>query len=268
MTPRPRAALDDVGRRIRHNILEIAESSGHGHIPTCFSVIECLRAIYAVMRHNPGDPKWAGRDLFILSKGHAALGYYGVLAELGYFDIEEVRRFGNYGCRFGCHADRTKVPGAEVSTGSLGHGIGVATGMALGAKIAGTDQRVFTLVGDGESNEGSVWEAIMVAVDHGLDNLTIVYDDNRSQGRCLAIPNPTERLRAFGCDVTTVPGHDLSALSRALERRPGKVNALVAETQKGYGCRTLVENMYEWHRKSPDAAQLAQLTEELNAWPL
>ncbi len=268
LTPRASYPLDEPGQRIRKHILEIAHSSGHGHVPTCFSVIECIRAVYTIMRHDPANPKWSERDIFILSKGHAALGYYGVLAEFGYYDIDEVRRFGNYGCNFGCHADRHKVPGAEASTGSLGHGIGIALGMALGAKISGSDQRIFTLIGDGEANEGSVWEAIMVAVSQELGNFTIIYDDNRSQGRCLSIPNPAERLHAFGCEVSVVPGHDINALSDVLAKKPGKVHAVVAKTQKGYGCRTLVDNMYEWHRKSPDEAMLEQLIGELNAWPV
>ena len=258
--------MTEAAKRIRRHILDISTASGHGHIPTCFSVIEAVLAVYGAMHHDPGDPGWSERDLFVLSKGHAALGHYCVLAELGYFDIAEVRGFGTYRSRFGCHADRTKIPGIEVSTGSLGHGIGVATGMALGLKLAKSDRRVFTLVGDGESNEGTVWEAIMVAADQGLDNLTIIIDDNKSQGRCLAIPNPAERLAAFGCDVVAAPGHDLEALSAALVRRPGKPNAVVAQTRKGFGCRTLVDNMYEWHRRSPDAATLAKLLEEIDAW--
>ncbi len=258
--------MNEVSKRIRRNILEASHASGHGHIPTSFSVIEAILAVYGVMRHDPKNPKKEDRDIFILSKGHASLGYYCVLAELGYVDMAEVRGFGSFGTRFGCHPDRMKVPAIEVSTGSLGHGIGVAVGMAMGLKIRGSDRRVFVLVGDGESNEGTVWEAVMVATDRGLDNLTIIYDDNKSQGRCLSIPNPGERLASFGCDVVAAPGHDLAALTEALARRPGKVNALVAQTTKGWGCETLSSNMYEWHRRSPDAATLPKLVEELDAW--
>lgn len=260
--------MNEVAKRIRRNILETSYASGHGHIPTSFSVVEVMLAIYGVMRHDPKNPGRDDRDIFILSKGHASLGYYCVLAELGYVDMAEVRGFGSFGTRFGCHPDRMKVPGVEVSTGSLGHGIGVAVGMAMGLKVRGSDRRVFTLVGDGEANEGTVWEAIMVASDRRLDNLTIVYDDNKSQGRCLSIPNPAERLASFGCYVRIAPGHDVDALASALTRRPGTVNTLVAQTQKGYGCQTLADNIYEWHRKSPDAAILPKLVEELNAWAL
>ncbi|MBB4267476.1 transketolase [Roseospira visakhapatnamensis] len=257
MTPNPTA--------LRAEILRIAHDSGHGHVPTCFSIVEMLCAVYGVMRHDPARPEWDGRDLFVLSKGHASLAHYVVLGALGYYDPGPVARFGNRGTMFGCHADRLKVPGVEVSTGSLGHGIGLATGMALAEKILGTDRRVYTLVGDGESNEGTVWEAVMVAVDRGLDNLTLLYDDNRSQGRALQIPNPAERLAAFGCDTVGVDGHDVAALTQALTRPARGVRAVVARTVKGKGCRTLEDNMYEWHRKSPDAETLAKLLEELHA---
>jgi transketolase len=149
--------------RVRELILRSSMASGHGHIPTCFSVVEMLLAVYATMRHNPNNPQWSERDFFVLSKGHAALGHYAVLAEQGYFDPDELKSFGAAHSRFGCHADRFKVPGIEVSCGSLGHGIGVATGMALALKLRQSPRRVFTLIGDGEANEGSVWEAIMVA---------------------------------------------------------------------------------------------------------
>jgi transketolase len=260
--------MDEVSRRIRSHILDISESSGHGHVPTCFSIIEILRAIYQVMRHEPKNPQLENRDLFILSKGHAALGHYCVLAEEGYFDIADVFQFGAYGSRFGCHADRHKVPGVEVSTGSLGHGISVAAGMALGLKIAGSKRRVFTLVGDGESNEGTVWETLMVASDQKLDNLTVIFDNNKSQGRCLSIPNLTDRVRSFGADVVQVPGHDMKQLTESLQQRPGHLNAVIAESEKGYGCKTLIKNMYEWHRRSPDRDMLITLKEELHAWPL
>ncbi len=252
-------------RKIRADILAISHKSGHGHIPTCFSVIEALVAVYSTIRHDPSRPDWPDRDLFVLSKGHAALGHYCTLAEFGYFDVAEVERFGGFDSRFGCHADRFKVPGVEVSTGSLGHGIGVAVGMALAEKIKGGGRRVVTLVGDGESNEGSVWEATMVAADRGLDNLTIIYDHNQSQRRCLQIPNPGERFAAFGCAVSEENGHDAAALGEALKAHHPKPHAVIAHTVKGYGCKTLVDEVFAWHRRSPDAATLARLMEELDA---
>ncbi len=253
-------------RDIRRAILRVAHASGHGHVPTCFSVVESLLATYDVLRHDPANPHWPDRDLFVLSKGHAALGYYCVLAQRGYFPLDEVFAFGAHGSRFGCHADRFKVPGVEASTGSLGHGIGLAAGMALAARIAGTDRRVVTLIGDGESNEGTVWEAVMVAVDRGLDNLAIIYDHNKSQTRCLMIPNPGERFAAFGCAVAEVDGHDRAALAAALREPATAPKVIVADTRKGWGCRALVDEMFAWHRRSPTAGELAELLEDLDAW--
>lgn len=252
-----------VCRDIRKNILRIAKLSGHGHIPTCFSIVEILYAVYSTIRHNPKEPAWDGRDIFILSKGHASLAHYFILAEVGYFKKEKVDTFGAFMSDFGCHADRHKVPGIEASTGSLGHGIGLATGMALGLKIRKSDRRVFTLIGDGESNEGSVWEAVMVAESLKLDNLTIIYDNNMSHSRGLQIRNPSERFRGFGCEVVEVNGHDVEAIQKELVKKSDTVRVVVANTIKGCGCRTLVENQYEWHRKSPSEQEFMCLMEEV-----
>jgi transketolase len=252
-------------KKIRHDILIASRASGHGHIPTSFSIVEMLYATYRAMKHNPADPHSPDRDIFILSKGHGALGFYCVLANAGYFPVEEVKTFGAYLSKYGCHPDRRKVAGVEASTGSLGHGIGIAVGMALAFKLQRSPRRVFTLFGDGEANEGSTWEAIMVAVNLGLPNLTILLDFNKSQVRSLQIPNPAERLKAFGCDVHDVGGHDVAGLLAALQAPTRGVKAIVANTIKGYGCRTMEENMFEWHRKSPDAAQYDALLRELDA---
>ena len=252
-------------RDIRRSILCASKASGHGHIPTSFSVVEMLYAVYATMRHDPRRPDWPERDLFVLSKGHAALGLYAVLAHHGYFDVAELDTFGAFRSRLGCHPDRFKVPGAEVSTGSLGHGIGLAAGMALATQLRGSSRRVFTLVGDGEANEGTVWEALMVASHRRLAALTVLFDDNGSQVRSLQIPNLAERVAAFGCDVVEVDGHDVDALRAALATPAPTVRAVVAHTTKGWGCPTLADNMLEWHRKSPDDAQLARFLEELDA---
>ena len=259
------ARLTQAGRQIRKNILEASRASGHGHIPTSFSIIEMLCAVYETMRHDPKNPSCLDRDIFILSKGHAALGYYATLSQYGYLPAEELKTFGAFESRLGCHADRLKVPGVEVSTGSLGHGIAVAVGLALASKIAGRSQRIFTLVGDGESNEGSVWESVMVAVNLRLDNLTILFDANNSQIRSLQISNPADRFRAFGCDTVEVNGHDTGELKKALLSPNTNVRAVIGRTVKGHGCRTLSENIFEWHRKSPSAEELPLLLAELEA---
>jgi len=250
-------------REIRNSILVASAASGHGHIPTSFSVIEMMCAAYETIRHNPRDPKWPERDIFILSKGHAALGFYAVLAHYGYFPVEELKTFGAFQSRLGCHPDRLKVPGAELSTGSLGHGIGVAVGMALAFKIQNSPRRVVTLIGDGEANEGSVWESVMVASDLKLNNLTVMLDFNHSQVRSLQIPNPTDRFISFGCDTQEVNGHDLEGLKTALVRPAETVKAIVARTVKGHGCTTLSNNVFEWHRKSPKAEEFDALMREL-----
>jgi transketolase len=252
-------------KEIRKDILKISKASGHGHIPTCFSIVEILYTLYNTMLHNPADPHWKDRDLFVLSKGHAALAQYVTLAHFGYFPVDKVYSFGSFMSDFGCHADRFKVPGIEVSTGSLGHGIGVATGMALACKITGTSRRIFTLIGDGESNEGSVWEAILVAVNQNLNNLTIIYDNNMSHERGLQIRNPGAHFRGFGCDVVEVSGHDVDALQEILKAKSEIVRVIVANTIKGYGCKTLADNQYAWHRRSPNDAELEILLKELDA---
>ncbi len=252
-------------REIRKNILHASKASGHGHIPTCFSVIEMLCAVYETMKHDPAKPEWPERDVFILSKGHAALGFYAVLAHYGYLKVDELKTYGAFKSRLGCHPDRLKVPGVEASTGSLGHGIGIAVGMALAFRLQDSSRRVFTLIGDGESNEGSVWEAVMVAVNLQLNNLTILLDSNQSQVRSLPIPNPAERFAAFGCDTIETDGHDLAALKSALAKPGTTAKAVVAHTIKGYGSKTLQDNMFEWHRKSPNPEQFEQFVKELEA---
>lgn len=251
---------------VRRHILECSAASGHGHIPTSFSVVEMILATYAQMRHFPDRPRSPERDIFILSKGHAALGYYCCLAELGYFPWEQVKTFGQAGTRFGCHPDRLKCEGVEVSSGSLGHGIAVGVGMALAFRIQKNQRRVFALVGDGEANEGSVWESIMIAADRQLSNFTVLYDHNRSQTRCLQIENPAERFTSFGSHVVEVDGHDLSQIAAALKTESGpRPKVIVCRTVKGFGSATLASHVFEWHRRSPKAAELDLLIGELNA---
>ena len=257
--------MESICKKIRKDILYISKISGHGHIPTCFSIVEILYAIYDSMKHNAKNPTWEQRDIFILSKGHAALAHYCTLARFGYFNIKRVESYGAYKSDFGCHVDRMKVRGVEVSTGSLGHGIGVGVGIALAFKIAQSPRQVFVLIGDGESNEGSVWEAIMVAADQKLNNLTIFYDDNKSQQRCLMIRNPAERFKAFECDVYEVDGHDVQLLKDAISIENNGVKVIVADTQKGFGSKTLENNFFSWHRRSPNEEEYKTLLDELNA---
>lgn len=252
-------------RQVRKHILSVSKKSGHGHIPSCFSIVEILYAIYGVMRHDPKNPNLPDRDIFVLSKGHGALGYYCVLAAFGYFSPDKVESFGHFESDFGCHPDHLKVPGVETSTGSLGHGIGLAVGMALAFKIQQCSRRVFTVIGDGEANEGTVWESLLVAANLKLDNLTIVYDNNRSHLRGLQIEDPEAHFRGFGAEVKSVDGHEVSAIRGAISATtPQKVKVVVANTHKGYGCKTFINNSYEWHRKSPTEAEYEILMKELD----
>jgi len=261
-----RSPMDPRAFKIRENIIDISHRSGHGHIPTSFSIIESLCAIYNQMHHNSSQPDDPERDIFILSKGHASLGFYCVLSEYGYFPIEEVYGFGSHNQKFGCHPDRLKVEGAEASTGSLGHGISLAAGMALGMKIKGENRRAFTLIGDGESNEGTVWETLMVAAHNKINNLTIIFDNNNSQIRCMPISSPAAKFRAFGCHTIEVDGHDLAALEAAIQVPSDQVKVIVANTVKGYGCPSFTEGdgMFAWHRRSPSDEEREQLLGELN----
>jgi len=251
-------------RNVRKNILRISKISGHGHIPTCFSVVEILYSIYSSIRHDPLNSQWEERDIFILSKGHAALAHYCVLAEFGYFNVKKVELFGSFMSDFGCHADHFKIPGIEASTGSLGHGIGLAVGMALALRIKKTDRSVVTLIGDGESNEGSVWEAVLVAESLKLGNLTIIYDNNMSHSRGLQIHNPVEHFSGFGCHVVEVNGHDVNSLAAEVKNQGTTVKVIVANTKKGCGCGTLINNQYEWHRRSPNDEEYVKLMKELD----
>jgi len=258
--------MDDISKKIRENIIRIANRSGHGHMPTCFSIVEMLRAAYETMRHDPENPAWPERDVFILSKGHGALALYCVLAQQGYFPVEDVYGFGSFQSKFGCHPDKHTVPGVELSTGSLGHGIGVAAGIALGFKMSGSQRKVLVLIGDGESNEGSVWEALMVSAKQGLDNLVVLFDDNRSQIRCLPISDPAAKFSAFGCEAIEADGHDMAALKAALSRPlAGKPRVVVARSVKGKGCQSLEREMFAWHRRSPKQDEMETLIGELYA---
>lgn len=249
---------------IRKNILKASYLSGHGHIPTCFSIIELLYGLYSFMKHNPQKPDDHNRDIFILSKGHASLAHYSVLSHYGYLDKDELPTFGQYNTRLGCHADRQKVPGVEASTGSLGHGIGLAIGMSLAEKIKRSNKKIYCLIGDGEANEGSVWEALLVGVANELNNLTIICDSNGSQVRCLNITDMDQKMKSFGAEVYSIDGHDINLLLDVLEKPQQTVKCINAKTFKGYGIKLLEENFLEWHRKSPNKETYELMMSELN----
>lgn len=251
-------------KHLRQKIIKLAADSGEGHIPSALSVLDILWVLYdRVLRFNPKNPNDPNRDRFILSKGHASLGLYAVLAEKGFFPVKDLERFGKFDSAFGGHPDRNKVPGIETSTGSLGHGLPMAVGIALGLRIQNIGSRVYALIGDGEANEGTIWESALLASHHKLSNLVCVVDYNHSTDRALGLGCMAEKFRAFGWDSTIIDGHDHQAIFGALKRSSdSKPIAVIAETIKGRGCG-IMENNPEWHHKSPSMAELESILESL-----
>ena len=221
------------------------------------------------MKVDPGKPHWEARDRFVLSKGHAAPALYAVLAERGYFDPAELKKLRQLHSFLQGHPDAKKCPGVDASTGSLGQGCSIAVGMALGAKVQGKDTKVFTLLGDGECQEGQIWEALMSAAHYKLDNLTVIVDNNGLQidgtnNEVMSLGDMSAKLRAFGFDLYELDGHDLDAIESALSApaTPGKPKAILAHTVKGKGV-SFMENQVGWHGKAPNEEQRQQALKEL-----
>jgi transketolase len=246
-------------RGLRARILEVAAASGEGHIPSALSILDILWVLYdRVLNISPLTIHSSGRDRFVMSKGHASLGLYAVLAEKRFFPSSALESFGRYDSFLGGHPDCNKVPGVEASTGSLGHGFPIAVGMAMGLRIQHNPARVYCIVGDGESNEGTIWESAALAAHHRLDNLHCIVDYNHSTDRALSLGDMGAKFAAFDWAVCEVDGHDHEALHEALTWRPGAPVCVIANTVKGHGCRPMEGNP-AWHHKSPSASELSQL---------
>jgi transketolase len=258
----------DLALRIRRHVLRMAHASRGSHVASGLSVADILAVLLGeVLRLDPARPDWPERDRFILSKGHAAAALYAVLAEMGFFSVARLADFQAEGADLLGHASHD-VPGVEFSTGSLGHGLSVGAGMALFAKRTGAAWRTVVVLGDGEMNEGSNWEAMMFAAHHGLDNLSAVMDTNKIQGfgntgEVLDLEPLADKWRAFGWAVDEVDGHDLDALRRSLAAQgAGTPRAVIAHTVKGKGVG-FMENDLLWHYRPPDDAELARALAEL-----
>lgn len=258
---------------MRIDIVRMIAEAGSGHPGGSLSCADILTALYfgGVMDHRPDDPAWDGRDRFILAKGHAAPALYAALALAGYFPEEELETLRKLGSRLQGHPDSNQVPGVEVSTGSLGQGLSIAAGAAAGLKLDGKPQTVFALLGDGECQEGQVWEAAMFAAHRKLDNLIAIIDRNGLQidGSTEEVCDPGDiaaKFQAFGWDAREVDGHDIPALVEALGQakadRGGKPHAFIARTVKGKGV-SFMEGQAGWHGKAPNAEQLAQALADL-----
>jgi len=259
--------------RYRLRILEMAIKGNGGHIGGSFSVIEMLTALYhRVMKHDPENPNWEGRDKLVFSKGHCCLALYNVLAEFGYFPKEKLDTYYQDGGYLAGHPTYGKIPGVEATAGSLGHGLPIAVGMAIAARHLGEDRRIFTILGDGESNEGSVWEGFAAGGQFGLSNLTAIIDCNGYESlgtvdEIMSIEPLAGRLASFGWEVREIDGHNMDEILGALESVPfhaSKPSAIVSRTNKGNGV-SFMENVSKWHYRAPSEEEAAQARLELEA---
>lgn len=265
--------------RMRYDIVEMIAEAGSGHPGGSLSAADIVATLYfgGVLRHDPSDPSWSGRDRFVLSKGHAAPVLYSALAEDGYFGRDHLATLRKLGSILQGHPDSKKTPGIEVSTGSLGQGLSIGAGLALGLRGGDapphpSDRHVFVLLGDGELQEGQVWEAAMFSAHHGLDNLVAIVDNNGLQidGACtevMCLGEVSGKFAAFGWNVREVDGHDVIALREALEGAREAVGApqvVVASTVKGKGVE-FMEDQAGWHGKAPSAEETAAALEVLAA---
>ena len=251
-------------KKLKQIIVNASAKSGEGHIPSAFSVLDILWVLYdKILKIDPKNPRAHDRDFFILSKGHASLGLYAVLAEKGFFSLSELENFGKFNSMLGGHPDRNKIPGVEASTGSLGHGFPISIGVALGLKIKKMDNKVFVLIGDGECNEGTVWESALLASHHNLSNLCCIVDYNHSTDRALEMGDIAEKFKSFGWNTCVINGHNHEEIYNALIKKSDKPKAIIANTIKGYGAK-IMENNPAWHHKSPSPEEFDILLEELS----
>ena len=251
--------------------LQMIHEAGMGHTGGDMSAMDILTVLYfRVLDVDPSNPMDRERDRFVMSKGHCSGALYTTLAHAGFFPTDELASYMKPLSRLNGHPDRTKVPGVETNTGPLGHGLPVALGMALGAKLKKRDWRTFVLTGDGELQEGSNWEAAMNAAQHGLDNLTLIVDRNRlQQGDTVAntveLDPLADKFAAFGWAVREVDGHDFEALAAVLGKTPaeaGKPTAVIAHTHKGRGV-SFMEDQAGWHHRVPSDEELDKAIREL-----
>ena len=255
----------NVINRLKREIVLATMYVCEGHIPSAFSILDILWVLYdRILSINPKVPRSNDRDRFILSKGHGTLALYAVLAEKRFFPKSELKRFASFDRPLGGHPDWNKVAGVEASTGTLGHGLPMGIGMAIGMRLKRLNPRVFVLIGDGECNEGSIWESALLASHLHLSNLTCIVDYNHSTDRALLLGDIAEKFKSFGWTSIKINGHDRNAIYKALTGpildRP---KLIVAETIKGFGCKRM-ENNPAWHHGAPTREELPAILEELS----
>jgi len=265
------AALGEIAKQVRRSVITMIDKAGMGHVGGDLSVTDILTALYfGILRVDPAVPDWPDRDRFILSKGHCVGALYSVLAKRGFFDEALLADFLAPLSPLNGHPNRRKVPGVEANTGPLGHGLPIAVGSAIAARLSGCNWRTFVVLGDGELQEGSNWEAAMCAGHRGLERLTAIVDRNRlQQGARTEETNRLEPLAdkfaAFGWDVLEVDGHDMPALLDLFGAvGDGRPRCVIAHTSKGRGV-SFMEDRVEWHHKVPNADEVAAALKELSA---
>ena len=264
--------IEKTAYQIRKEIVKMINKAQSGHPGGSLSAIDVVSCLFmAEMKHDPKNPGWEERDRFVLSKGHASPALYGILAFQGYFPVGELMTFRQLGSRLQGHPEKLMLPGVEITTGSLGQGLSVANGMALGLKLRGLPSRVYCLIGDGEMQEGQVWEAIQSAGHRGTDNLCAILDRNRLQidGKVEDIKKEepiVEKLATFGWNVIRIDGHDYQAILEALRSArgaKGKPTFIVADTVKGKGV-SFMENNVDFHGKAPNDEECRKALMELD----
>ncbi len=273
MTPQDKKQLQITACRVRMGIVESTHAAKCGHPGGSLSAADLFTYLYnKELNIDPKNPKWEDRDRFVLSKGHCAPGLYAALAHRGFFPVEDLVTLRKVGSYLQGHPNMNTVPGVDMSTGSLGQGVSTACGMALAAKVSGKDYRVYSLLGDGEIQEGQVWEACMFAAHYSLDNLCIVVDNNGLQidGNVAKVMSPypiDAKLEAFGFHVQVIDGHDfdqMEAAFAAAKTVKGKPSAIIMKSVKGKGV-SFMENQAGWHGVAPNDAQYEQAMAELTA---
>lgn len=264
------AELSSMSKQVRRDIINMIANAGSGHPGGSLSAADLMTYLFFNHMHvDPKRPDDPDRDRFVLGKGHAAPCYYAVLAEMGFISRDEFKNFRQLHSILQGHPDSKKVPGVDAATGSLGQGCSIAVGMALGAKVQHKDCKVYALLGDGECQEGQVWEAFMAAAHYRLDNLTIIIDNNGLQidgtnDEVMSLGDLPAKLRAFGLDLHEIDGHDMDTIEAALSAPavPGKPKCILAHTVKGKGV-SFMENQVGWHGKAPNEEQRRQALKEL-----
>jgi transketolase len=254
----------DIINKLKRDIIEAILPTGEGHLPSAFSILDILWVLYdSILNLDLSNIGTEERNRFVLSKGHGSLALYAVLSEKNFLSREEMRMFARYNSQLGGHPDCNKIKGVEASTGSLGHGLPMAMGMALGMKIRRLQHRVYTVVGDGECNEGSIWESALLASHHRLNNLVCIIDYNHSTDRALLLGNLCDKFSSFGWHTIRINGHVHDEIRDALnvidDHRP---IVIVADTIKGKGIKML-ENNPAWHHRGPTQEEAIIMLREL-----